>query len=115
MKLKSAFFATLCASAQASSCVPTATTDLAAYEGLYKDEVEAFLGIQYAEDTSGANRFKPPVPFVPFGVVEATSPGPACPQALGTTGLPLYLGNITGKALTTNFLHGRTIVVCPVD
>lgn len=99
MNLNLAILATLLALVQASFCVPTTVTELATYEGFHKDEVEAFLGIQYAQDTSGPSRFKPPVPFLPSGiaVLDATSPGPACPQLLGTTGLPLYLGNITGN------------------
>ena len=105
MKPKVTLLTVLWASVQASSC-PTAITDLATYEGLYKDEVEAFLGIQYAQDTSGNNRFKPPVPFVPSGVLDATSSGPACPQLLGTNGLPLYLGNITGNAHQSSALLG---------
>ncbi|KAI5367146.1 putative carboxylesterase, type B, carboxylesterase type B, active, alpha/Beta hydrolase [Septoria linicola] len=85
----------LCAPIHASSCAPTATTANATYAGLYKDQVEAFLGIQYGQDTGGVNRFKPPVPHSASGALEAVHPGPACPQALGPNTLPLYLGNIT--------------------
>lgn len=96
---------TLCVAAHASSCAPTAITDTATYRGTHKNHVEAFLGVQYAQDTSGKNRFKPPIPFAPSGLLDATRPGPACPQLLGTNSLPLYLGNITGTFTTTPRSH----------
>ncbi|KAK4503920.1 hypothetical protein PRZ48_004835 [Zasmidium cellare] len=76
---------------------PTAKLNGVTYNGLYRQEVEFFWGIQYGQNTGGANRFKPPKLFVPEHgcTVEATSPGPACPQEKGTNSLPLYLGNIT--------------------
>lgn len=43
--------------------------------------IERFLGIPYAEPPSGANRFRPPVPALPWqGVRDCTAPGPAAPQ-----------------------------------
>lgn len=47
--------------------------------------VEHFQNIFYGEDTSGANRFAPPVPTVPprGSVIDATQPGAWCPQGLG--------------------------------
>lgn len=43
--------------------------------------IERFLGIPYAEPPSGANRFRPPVPVLPWtGVLDCTAPGPAAPQ-----------------------------------
>jgi len=67
------------------------------FTGLYKDKVEAFLGIPYAKDTGNQNRFKPPRPYLlsSGSNVSAASPGPACPQKLGAQLLHLYLGNIT--------------------
>lgn len=46
---------------------------------------EHFQTIFYAEDTSGANRFAPPVPVRPArgAVIDATRPGAWCPQATG--------------------------------
>lgn len=65
------------------------------YHGTYKDDVEAFLGIKYAHDTSGINRFEPPKPYTPTpgSSVQAVNPGPACPQDanVGESFLPLYL------------------------
>lgn len=47
--------------------------------------VEHFQNIFYAEDTSGQNRFAPPVPTRPVkgSVVDASRPGAWCPQGLG--------------------------------
>ncbi|KAK3994928.1 hypothetical protein QBC44DRAFT_36425 [Cladorrhinum sp. PSN332] len=47
------------------------------------NSIEHFLGIRYAHDTSGSRRFAPPEPYsYPKGtIVDATSPGPACPQS----------------------------------
>lgn len=67
------------------------------YQGIERNDIEIFLGIPYAQDTSGQNRFKPPIPVVhEAGVtVDATKPGVACPQPLGVLFPPLGLGNIT--------------------
>lgn len=48
-------------------------------------EVEHFHNIFYAQDTSGPNRFAPPVPIThPRGsVIDATTPGAWCPQGTG--------------------------------
>lgn len=50
------------------------------YRGLALDGIETFLGVPYAQDTSGSNRFKPPRPYVPQSgsTIDATKPGPAC-------------------------------------
>ncbi|KAG6365412.1 hypothetical protein INS49_007023 [Diaporthe citri] len=47
--------------------------------------VEHFHNILYAEDTSGPNRFAPPVPAAPTrgSVIDATAPGAWCPQGTG--------------------------------
>lgn len=47
--------------------------------------VEHFQNIFYGEDTSGPNRFAPPVPTKPIrgSIVDATQPGAWCPQGLG--------------------------------
>lgn len=67
------------------------------YEGLERNGIEVFVNIPYAQDTSGANRFKPPRPYVPAAgsTIDATSYGPSCPQSLGVWVPPLTLGNIT--------------------
>lgn len=43
--------------------------------------VTSFLGIPYAEPTGGARRFQPPEPRPAWtGILDATAPGPSCPQ-----------------------------------
>lgn len=60
------------------------------YRGTSTNGIEHFQNIFYAEDTSGSNRFSPPVPYTPSPgtVVDATVAGAWCPQALGPTLLP---------------------------
>jgi carboxylesterase type B len=67
------------------------------YVGLTSEGIEHFLGVPYAQDTSGVNRFKPPRPFhsAPGSTIYTTESGPACPQPLGQLSPPLALGNIT--------------------
>ena len=52
------------------------------YRGIYANDVEGFLTIYYGESTAGNNRFRPPVPYTPLAnsTINATAPGPACPQ-----------------------------------
>lgn len=52
------------------------------YIGFNFQGTEQFQGINYGQDTSGANRFKPPKAFTyPTGTtIQATAAGPACPQ-----------------------------------
>lgn len=52
------------------------------YRGTTSGRVEHFHNIKYGHDTSGARRFAPPEPYVPpeGSVLDATRPGPACPQ-----------------------------------
>ena len=62
--------------------------------------VDAFLGIPFAESTAGANRFQPPVPKAAMpGVFEAGTLGPACPQALNP---PYGATSISEDCLTVN-------------
>ncbi|KAI1504895.1 lipase [Biscogniauxia marginata] len=55
------------------------------YLGSRSSGVEHFQNIFYAEDTSGANRFAPPIPVrhAKGSVIDATQPGAWCPQATG--------------------------------
>ena len=77
------------------------------YNGFIRNGVEVFLGIPYAQDTAGENRFKPPQPykFPPNSVVNATQPGPACPQQLGQWNAPLTLLNVTKEGISENCLN----------
>ncbi|KAF1961648.1 alpha/beta-hydrolase [Byssothecium circinans] len=67
------------------------------YTGIERNGIEVFLGIQYGEDTYGANRFAPPKPFIPKpgSSIDATKPGLPCPQQLGQWNAPLTLLNVT--------------------
>ena len=60
------------------------------YRGTSVNGVEHFQNIFYAEDTSGSNRFAPPVIFTPprGTIVDATAAGPWCPQGTGDPPLP---------------------------
>ena len=60
------------------------------YRGTSVDGVEHFQNIFYAEDTSGSNRFAPPVPYAPppGTTVDATAAGAWCPQGVGEAPLP---------------------------
>jgi len=50
-------------------------------QGMFTEGVKAFEGIRYAASTAGADRWTPPEPPTPSPtVIEATTPGPACPQ-----------------------------------
>lgn len=55
------------------------------YIGSYSADIEHFHNIFYAQDTSGKNRFAPPVRLLPTkgSVIDATQPGAWCPQAIG--------------------------------
>ena len=60
------------------------------YQGTSTDGIDHFQNIFYAKDTSGPNRFAPPVPYQPprGTVVDATALGAWCPQAVGAAPLP---------------------------
>ena len=67
------------------------------YQGVCEHGIETFYSIRYGQDTSGANRFKPPLPYTPAkgSKIDATNAGPACPQPKGDSFKPLYLSNVT--------------------
>ena len=52
------------------------------YHGLYESGIEGFVGIKFAQSTAGKNRFRPPIPYTPEpnSDIQATDPGPSCPQ-----------------------------------
>jgi para-nitrobenzyl esterase len=52
-------------------------------QGTVMEGVKAFQGIRYAASPAGANRWTPPQPPTPSAtVIEATTPGPSCPQPI---------------------------------
>ena len=67
------------------------------YEGTSDNGVDQFQGIAFAEATTGNNRFAPPKPYFPpsGSVVDATKPGPACPQV--SIALVPYMSNATDQ------------------
>ncbi|KAI1502026.1 putative lipase [Biscogniauxia marginata] len=84
-------------SSSLSSPSVTTTPHKVTYWGLERNGIEVFLNIPYGQDTGGANRFKPPRPYVPAPgtTVDARNYGPACPQRLGPSSPPLVLSNVT--------------------
>lgn len=67
------------------------------YHGQSRNGIDVFLGIKYAQDTSGQNRFKPPRRYTPpaGSSVDATSYGLACPQPFNASYVPLALEVVT--------------------
>ena len=81
--LLNAFVAlTAVASRLPTTGLPSCRNGDVTYTGIHLEGVEAFLGIRFAEDAGGKNRFKPPLPFVPRAgsTINADNPGPACIQ-----------------------------------
>ncbi|KAI0473344.1 putative lipase [Xylariaceae sp. FL0804] len=76
----------LAQTARSDPVVVDQTTNVT-YEGLNRNGIEVFLGIPFGQDTGGANRFKPPVPYAPApgSIVSARFYGHACPQELSET------------------------------
>lgn len=72
--------------------------------------VEHFQNIFFAEDTSGRNRFAPPVPYTPppGSVVDASKPGAWCPQGTGDV-LPFtsYITNVSENCLSLRVARSR--------
>jgi len=63
---------------------PVAQTVYGRVRGMNVAGIRTFRGIRYGEDTSGPNRFRPPVKPRPWrGVVDAFAYGPAAPQNPG--------------------------------
>jgi para-nitrobenzyl esterase len=61
--------------------VPVVTTEAGQVAGVSANAVDAFLGIPYADDTGGQNRWQPPKPPVKWtGVRAATDFGDDCTQ-----------------------------------
>ena len=82
---------TVVSSALADSPAVTLRESKVTFQGTAAGSVEHFLNIRYAHDTSGDRRFAPPEPYTypPETVVDASSPGPACPQS--KPGIPPFM------------------------
>ena len=74
------------------------------YRGTSVNGIEHFQNIFYAEDTSGSNRFAPPIEFAPprGTIVDATATGAWCPQGTGGPPLPFTspINNISENCLS---------------
>lgn len=72
--------------------------------------VEHYQNIFYAEDTSGENRFAPPVPYQPSkgSIVDATLTGAWCPQGTGDI-LPFtsHVTNVSENCLSLRVARPR--------
>lgn len=90
------------------------------------NDVEAFLGVPFAESTGGANRFEPPVPKAAWdGVFRATAYGPACAQRVNVEGRPESEDCLTlniwtpvgavGPRPVLVFIHGGAFVLGAVS
>ncbi|KAK7985455.1 lipase [Apiospora saccharicola] len=106
--------ALLLRSARGTTVLPTvfSAENSVTYHGLERNGVEVFLGIPFGQDTGGENRFRPPRPFQPEpgAVIDAQSPGAACPQETGKVRGPLALGNVTNiseDCLNLNIVRPR--------
>ncbi len=64
---------------------PSVVTPSGTLVGTSEEGVSAFLGVPYAAPPVGALRWRPPNPVTPWTTPrDATTKGPACPQARGT-------------------------------
>jgi para-nitrobenzyl esterase len=71
------------AGAMADSRSPIVETTSGAVRGTSDGVVNKFQGIRYANSTAGANRWTPPTaPARSHTIVDATTPGSACPQLI---------------------------------
>lgn len=83
------------------------------YRGTSTNGVEHFQNIFYAEDTSGSNRFAPPVPCAPppGTIVDATAAGAWCPQGLRGPPLPFTspITNVSENCLSLRIARPSNI------
>ncbi|KUI68141.1 Acetylcholinesterase [Cytospora mali] len=85
---KAAFGLIVISTAVATDPIVELETGHVAYnKGVSSGSVEHFHNIKYAHDTSGNRGFAPPEPYHPpeGSVLDATTPGPACPQSKAVT------------------------------
>lgn len=117
MRLLRTILACAAAVAPVATDAPPSATDTAnqiSYQGIHVSGVEAFLGVQYGQDTGGAHRFKPPRMTAPRcgSKIMATKYGPACPQAITPEAGPLPFSltpvtNISEDCLSLNVVRPK--------
>jgi carboxylesterase type B len=71
--------------------------------GSVLDDVEYYRGIPFAQAPA---RLKPPKRLKPFGVIEATGVGPACPQMTVLSDAPLFAKALAEPAVAPALLLG---------
>ena len=83
------------------------------YRGVTSHGIEHFYNIFYAEDTSGPNRFAPPVRFAPTSgaIIDASAPGAFCAQGIGDAAFPFTspTRNISENCLSLRVSRPRGI------
>lgn len=83
------------------------------YRGTSANGVDHFQNIFYAQDTSGASRFAPPVPYTPpaGSIVDATRAGAWCPQGKGAAALPFTspITNVSENCLSLRIARSSGI------
>ena len=98
------FLSNFTAQFNASNPIATNAFTGIAYRGTSTNGIEHFQNIFYAEDTSGSNRFAPPVPYTPprETIVDATAAGAWCPQGVGPAPLPFTspINNVSENCLS---------------
>lgn len=78
-----AFLIVLVLTPTAVACPPTVTIAQGRLQGIERHGVAEFHGIPYAAPPTGPLRWRPPQPASPWsGTLQATEPGPQCPQGL---------------------------------
>lgn len=99
-QLRKAFLlASLVLGASAAMAGPVVTTSLGRVEGVHQQQVDAFLGLPFAQDPEGALRWNAPVPVKGWsGLRDAGKLGPACYQADGGAGWGPYSAEFIAPA-----------------
>jgi para-nitrobenzyl esterase len=89
-----------------SDAGPAVQTSTGCVIGAQTGDLETFLGVPYAEPPVGDLRWRRPVPVTPWSTpLDATRPGPACPQTNGTLDGALEPGDGDEDCLTLNMLR----------
>ncbi|KAF7541294.1 hypothetical protein G7054_g702 [Neopestalotiopsis clavispora] len=81
---------------------PTVTIADGTVVGIVRDNTESFAGIPFAQPPVGPLRLKPPQRLnSTFGTLDASTPGPACPQQVVDTSSTDFLSQVLGYLVDT--------------